>query len=256
MPCSGLKSATSFTSGARCSRSIVVAPSRARPVWFVTRPTRLPLSAAKPFARNTSMPVRTGAARPRRRQGAAGAKIATGQHKLTARRHRGGQRRGRHRRDACAQRCHVALAVWVDAVREEDHVEAGRGIRPQRRPGEARVAERAERAGVRRGWTKTTSPCPSRAIARCAPRQASPPSSFSRPRAATGCARRGRRRRRAACARRLRDRRPSRRGQHVPRRRPCGAPSDRARYPAASSCPAPRTASRTACRARSERSAR
>ena len=60
MPCSGLKSATSLTSLASCSRSIAAAPSRARPVWFVTRPTRLPCSGAKPCARSTSMPVMTG----------------------------------------------------------------------------------------------------------------------------------------------------------------------------------------------------
>ncbi len=146
MPCSGLKSATSFTSGAPCSRSIVVAPSRARPVWFVTRPTRLPLSAAKPLARSTSRPRSTG--RARRAAPAAAARRRNrdrSTHSCRAGGTAGGQRRGRHRRDARAQRRHVALAVRVDAVREEDHVEAGRRIHPQRRPGEAGVAERAER---------------------------------------------------------------------------------------------------------------
>ena len=44
MPCSGLNSAASFTSLASKIRSIAVAPSRARPVWLVTSPTRLPAS--------------------------------------------------------------------------------------------------------------------------------------------------------------------------------------------------------------------
>ena len=64
MPCSGLKSATSVTSFASCSRSIVVAPSRARPVWLVTSPTRLPLQrreAARRAARRCRSA--TGAAR-------------------------------------------------------------------------------------------------------------------------------------------------------------------------------------------------
>ena len=62
MPCSGLKSAASFTSGAEASRSMVGVPSRARPVWFVTSPTRRPFSGAKPSARSTSMPATTGGA--------------------------------------------------------------------------------------------------------------------------------------------------------------------------------------------------
>ena len=60
MPCSGLKSATSFTSFAPKSTSIVVAPSRAMPVWLVTRPTRFPRSGTNPSARSTSSPVITG----------------------------------------------------------------------------------------------------------------------------------------------------------------------------------------------------
>ena len=60
MPCSGLNRATSLTSFALKIRSIVVAPSRARPVWLVTSPTRLFRSAANPSARRTSMPLRTG----------------------------------------------------------------------------------------------------------------------------------------------------------------------------------------------------
>ena len=41
---------------------MVVAPSRARPVWLVISPTRLPRRAANPSARSTSMPLSTGAA--------------------------------------------------------------------------------------------------------------------------------------------------------------------------------------------------
>ena len=40
-----------------CRRSMVVAPSRARPVWLVTRPIRFPLSNANPSARSTSIPA-------------------------------------------------------------------------------------------------------------------------------------------------------------------------------------------------------
>src|SRR6266545_3334662 len=58
MPCSGEKSATSFTPGALWNRSIVLSPSRSRPVWFVIRPTRLSLSSAKPSRLRTSMPLR------------------------------------------------------------------------------------------------------------------------------------------------------------------------------------------------------
>ena len=47
---------------ADASRSIVAAPSRARPVWLVTRPTRRPASDLKPSARATSTPARTGCA--------------------------------------------------------------------------------------------------------------------------------------------------------------------------------------------------
>src|SRR6266542_2368589 len=57
MPCSGEKSATSFTPGALWNRSIVLSPSRSRPVWFVIRPTRLSLSSAKPSRLRTSMPL-------------------------------------------------------------------------------------------------------------------------------------------------------------------------------------------------------
>ena len=46
MPCSGLKSDTRVTPGAARSTSIVLTPSRERPVWLVTRPTRLPRTSA------------------------------------------------------------------------------------------------------------------------------------------------------------------------------------------------------------------
>ncbi len=59
MPCSGLKSAARVTSFASCSRSMAGTPSRDRPVWLVTRPTRLPRSAANPAARIASSPVTT-----------------------------------------------------------------------------------------------------------------------------------------------------------------------------------------------------
>src|SRR5262249_39346902 len=58
MPCSGEKSATSFTSGALLSRSIALFPSRSRPVWFVISPRRLSLSNAKLSRFRTSMPLR------------------------------------------------------------------------------------------------------------------------------------------------------------------------------------------------------
>ena len=44
MPCSGLNNAASVTPGAFAIRSIVLTPSRDLPVWFVSRPTRLPRS--------------------------------------------------------------------------------------------------------------------------------------------------------------------------------------------------------------------
>ena len=62
MPCSGLNSATSSTPDAPASRPIVVAPFIARPVRFVSRPTRWPESGRKPSSRSTSTPVHTAAA--------------------------------------------------------------------------------------------------------------------------------------------------------------------------------------------------
>ncbi len=59
MPCSGLKSATSDTPGALCSRSMVGVPLAARPVWLVMSPTLRPCSSAKPSRASTSMPVST-----------------------------------------------------------------------------------------------------------------------------------------------------------------------------------------------------
>ena len=50
----------SSTPGASCSRSIVVSPPRARPVWFVTSPTRAPDSRANLSSLSTSRPVHTG----------------------------------------------------------------------------------------------------------------------------------------------------------------------------------------------------
>ena len=61
MPCSGLRSATSVRFFAACSRSMVDVPSRATPVWLVSSATLAPASRAKPSARSTSIPVRTGA---------------------------------------------------------------------------------------------------------------------------------------------------------------------------------------------------
>ena len=60
MPCSGLNNATSLRSFAAANRSIVLSPRRVRPVWFVTRPIRLPRSRAKPSASSTSIPVSVG----------------------------------------------------------------------------------------------------------------------------------------------------------------------------------------------------
>ena len=58
-PCSGLKSATSFTLGACASRSIVLSPSVARPEAFVINPTCFPARPAKRSAFRTSIPVCT-----------------------------------------------------------------------------------------------------------------------------------------------------------------------------------------------------
>ena len=62
-------------------------------------------------------------------------------------------RRGGNRRDARAKRRDVAVAVGMQAARQEDHVAAGRRIDPDAGAGEARVAERADReelAAIRR----------------------------------------------------------------------------------------------------------
>lgn len=66
------------------------------------------------------------------------------------------QRRGRNRRHLAAQRRHIAFAVGVDTIRQEDDVARRARVEPQRRAGEAGVAERPNREqlatirGVRR----------------------------------------------------------------------------------------------------------
>ena len=57
MPCSGLKSDTSVMPGAVCSTSMVLRPSRERPVWFVTSPTRLPRRTRELIGREHVDPV-------------------------------------------------------------------------------------------------------------------------------------------------------------------------------------------------------
>ena len=64
--------------------------------------------------------------------------------------------------DARAERRHVALAVGVDAVRQEDDEGAVARIDPDRRAGQAGVAERADREAARRGSARSASRCPSR----------------------------------------------------------------------------------------------
>ena len=124
MPCSGLNSAARVTPGAFASRSIVLTPSRDRPVWLVSRPTRLPRSRAKFSPASTSTPVSTGS------WAARGAELSSprsarpeglrhgSSHEVVCRQ----QRRGCDGRHLRAQRRHVAFAVRVHAVGQEDHV--------------------------------------------------------------------------------------------------------------------------------------
>ena len=183
MPCSGLNSATSFTSFAPCSRSIVVAPSRARPVWFVTRPTRLPcerreaLAAQHVDARSCTGARRAVAAGAGRSEVAAGHQAGVAQCSAAA----SVERRRRDRRDLRAQRRDVALAVRVHAVRQEHDEQPRRRIDPERRAGEAGVAERSDRQQLAAIGRDTPSRCPSRGRGRCASPAASPASSSSPP---------------------------------------------------------------------------
>src|SRR5438093_914819 len=59
MPCSGLNSAARRQTPELKSRSIVLEPSAARPVWFVMSPTLLPASGENFCMRKTSIPLRT-----------------------------------------------------------------------------------------------------------------------------------------------------------------------------------------------------
>ena len=205
MPCSGLKSATSLTSFAANSRSIAVAPSRARPVWLVTSPTRLPLSGAKPCARSTSRPVWTGGVRVAGRRGARGAEVAPG-HQARA-------------RPASAGASVIADAAIV-ATRARSGVTSPRPsgctrfdmkttnalrqrIDPERRAGEAGVAERADRQQLAAVGRERRVDVPAQAAHVRIARSRSPASSSSRPSAARGCARRCSGRRSAACAQKI-----------------------------------------------------
>ena len=140
MPCSGLKSATSCTPGALCSTSIVCAPCAARPVWLVTRPTRLPFKRREAVAREHVDP-----GKHRRRLAVDGCDgVPLSQVPACASAvacHAVQRRRGSDRVAAAAtvatraaQRRDVALAVRMHAAREEDHIAAETRIDPQRVP--------------------------------------------------------------------------------------------------------------------------
>ena len=147
MPCSGLNSATSFTSGRGLSRSIVDAPSRARPVWFVSRPTRMPASALNPSARRTSMPASTGSV-----AGGATAGICDSnrwREKRASTSRAGPHVSQRRRRQCVAMRARSGVTsplpsgcTRLDRMMTNTRVA---GIDPDRRAREAGVAERADR---------------------------------------------------------------------------------------------------------------
>ena len=123
---------------------MAVAPSRARPVWLVTSPTRLPRSGANRSARSASSPETTGGHRPGDRQRRA-AEIAPGERcRVETRRHRLDRRRGdcRHPRP---ERGDVALAIGMDAVGQEDDEHPRQRVDPERRAREAGVPERSDR---------------------------------------------------------------------------------------------------------------
>ena len=191
MPCSGLKSATSFTSFAaeqQVDRRRAVA--RAAGVVGDAARRACRASGAKPSARSTSMPVSTGGVGAGDRQRPAGAEVARRSSVVRVRQLAGTSvsADADDRRDARAQRRDVALAVGMDAVRQEDDEHARRRIDPERRAGEAGVAERSDRQQLAAVATRSSSRCPSRARARSARRPASPASSSSRRSAATGSA--------------------------------------------------------------------
>ena len=210
MPCSGLKSATSFTSFAPWSRSIVRrAVARAAGV-VGDEADPLALQRREALAR-AARRCRSAPARAARRGGSVPA-APKSRPVISARPRRVGRRvddgRRRDRRDARAQRRHVALAVGVHAVRQEHHEHPRRRIDPQRRAGEAGVAERADREAARRGSTRSVESMsqPRPRTLRIAGRRRRR-RHLRDGRAATGCARRRARRRRAACGRRRADRR-------------------------------------------------
>ena len=215
MPCSGLNRATRVDAVAPCdSRSIAARPSRSTPVWFVTRPTCRPFSAAKPSRSSTSMPVSTPASPDPR----------------PAERTAGGADAARCVR-APGRAAGVTLPLpsgWT-RVGQQDHGRLARRVDPQRRAGEAGVAEAAPAGTARRGCRSTASARPSRRSASRGRRSASGTAcgvvSRLHRQAARGRACRRRRRRRAASGRR----RPGRRPWRTARRGPATPPSRAAR---------------------------
>ena len=187
-----------------------VAPSRARPVWLVTSPTRLPRSGANPFGAKHVEPGQDRRRRPRRPAAAAdGAEVAPGpalpsrDSPAPARSPR--PRPSRPARAAASRRpcrpdgrgstgtrrtCRVAGSIHSDVPVKP--------VCPNEPSGSSSPRLRRE----------TTNRCPSRGARTLRPRPASPAWSSSRPSSGEGSARRGTRRRRAACGRRSRDRRP------------------------------------------------
>ena len=157
---------------------------------------RSPPRAAR---RCRSAPAATG----RRRDGARRAEVAAGPDATPRRGRQARHGRRGDRRDARAQRRHVALAVGMDPVRQEDDEHLRGRIDPDRRAREAGVAERADRQQLAAVGRERRVDVPAEAAHVRSSRSGEAGARHLRDRrAARGSARRCTRRRRAACGRR------------------------------------------------------
>ena len=247
MPCSGLKSATSCTPGALCSRSIVAAPSRGAAGVIGDEADALALEQLlKPSRASTSMPGqhrRPTAVRGGRRGDRSQPAGPRGAHAADAKRRRG-LGRERPRRPAPPRRpsrCGCAAAptspVPSGCRRLERKItyEFDAGSIHKRRAGEAGVAERADRKQIaaigreRRvdvpAEAANARSCPAASAAMVIARDASAADSTARRAEAPVAEQHAREARQIA--------RRAEQARRDRRRRPCAAPSDRARRRAA-----------------------
>ena len=192
MPCSGLNSATSFTS-LRLEQQIDRRRAVARAAGVVgDQADALAASGAKPCARSTSMPVSTGAVARAPATAPDGAEVAAGAQRASAQRLGGTSVSADAAIVATRARSGVTSPLPSGCTRFDRKTTntPRRRIDPERRAGEAGVAERSDRqqlAAVRRVRRVDVPAEPAHVRDRRRRRRRR---HLARPSAATGCARR------------------------------------------------------------------